>query len=200
MFSLDATPVLMPGLAPFWDAQPTLSALLVFLSSGLLATLYFLPAFLLTGLLVLLSAAIPVLQPLYHRIRRDWSLIALLIYLNYLLAPAISFDPPQGSEPYKMLDALLLAAGAWIYFRRAGSGKRLGVLLIAAFLAQSVVAVGQYFLYTAPGSGFLSMLSWMITHGQIASTMGTLLPLALPACMAFLTPPLSRPALFKRSL
>lgn len=180
---------LIPGAWALLNANPApdpSSAFYIYILRGL----FFLwPLVLLAGLLALLSALLPGLRPFYLRLRSDWSLLSLVIYVSYLFTPAHFFDPPAGSLPFKLVNLALLAAGAWLYFGWEGAWRRLAVLLAAAFLAQSTVSAGVYFLYIEPSGSLLSMLRWFLAEGEALSVLGSLLPLLFPALLDALPMP-----------
>jgi hypothetical protein len=102
---------------------------------------------LLSALLMLAAAWLPLLRPFYTGLRRDWSLLSLLLYGSMPLILLIVFDEYQGSAPYKIAGLLILAVGAWVFLRRSQPGTRLHALLVAVVLTMGLAGLGKYLLY-----------------------------------------------------
>jgi len=56
----------------------------------------------------------------------------------------VAADTYRGLEPNRLLAILIAAAGAWLFFRGATPWARLGILVGAAFLGNTLIALGIY--------------------------------------------------------
>lgn len=105
----------------------------------------------LTALAVLTAALWQPMRPLYARLRKDWMLLSFALY-GITLRAAHMEDYPSTKCPFEIVAHLILAAGAWVYLRRARPSsdeeseiappRRVLPLLIAMTLAILVVTTG----------------------------------------------------------
>ncbi len=162
--------------------------LLPFLNTFLSACLIWLPALLLTGLVVLLAARLPALRPFYNHLRQDRSLVSLLLYCGLLTLPLMGTDPYHGLQWFQLPGALVLTGGAWLYFRMKQPFVRLAVLCEAVFLAQALLAAGIYRL--APSQAYEvavnSAKHWRYTLEPLAFAAFFMLVLCLPVATGLL--------------
>lgn len=112
----------------------------------IMAFLEVLPLVLLLGGLALLITRLPALKDWHCRLKQDWTLLPFLLYAANLWAPTFE-DAYRGLEPYELVFALILLAGAWFYLRAARPRARMAVMLGAALLAGAVLAFGIYQIY-----------------------------------------------------
>ncbi len=109
-------------------------------------------------LVVLVLAAWRRTRPFYLRIRRDWTLVSLILYGACLPTLFINFDEYRYKDLYMAIALLSLAAGAWGCLRFASSRKRLLTLLAGASLAMSSMAVGKWIIL--PYQNWATWFSW----------------------------------------
>lgn len=136
----------MPGLGRIKALLWTDSSASRVLYALMMALLEVLPSVLLLGGLALLVAWLPALTGWRRRLKQDWTLLPLILYVANLWAP-IYEDPYRGLAPYEVAFTLVLAAGLWPYLRAARPRVRMAMLLAATLLAGGVLALGIYQLY-----------------------------------------------------
>jgi hypothetical protein len=142
-----------------------LALLSVYLFSGILGVLIFLPfqnlydriefigdifygGVLWFGLLmvVILLAVLTRFSPNFQRFRRDWTLLCFMVYGATPFALVLTFDEYENDEPFILLTSLVLAAGAWFYLRESSERKRFWALFGAFALSMFIAAVGKAIL------------------------------------------------------
>lgn len=153
-----------------------------FLNTFLGVCLIWLPALLLTGLVLLLAALVPALRPFYNQVSNDHSLVSLLLYCSLLALPLMGSDPYHGLQWFQLPGALIMAGGAWLFLRMERPFVRLAVLCEAFFLAQVLQAVGIYRL--APSQAYEvtvnSAKHWRYTLEPVVFAAFMMLVLCLP--------------------
>lgn len=100
----------------------------------------------LLSLIVLAAAALPPLRSFYGRLRRDWTLVSFMVYGASLFGLYFTFDEYRHEEFYLVASVLLLAAGAWVYLRSGGLGRRALTLFTALTLAMMAAALGKWLI------------------------------------------------------
>ena len=107
-----------------------------------------LPVLILVALavLALLAAQSRRLDGWRRQLGQDWTLLPFILYVSNLLAPVYE-DPYRGREPYALVYALILVAGAWPTLRAARPWVRMASMWIATLLAGGWFAFAIYQLY-----------------------------------------------------
>lgn len=133
----------------------------------------------LTILLVLLINFVPFLR----RFKKDWTLLAFLLYGAIPFALMIAFDDYLHDGPSRLVAFLLLAAGVWFYLRTDDPRRQFwslfgGMTLCLLFAAVAKAIIYQYFWDgIREFTWWTEMMSTVIMWGWLAVTM--LIPLAL---------------------
>jgi hypothetical protein len=153
---------------------------------------------LITILLVLLSARLRLLNPFYRSLRRDWSLLSLLLYGSVLPILFISFDAYQGTEPYHITGLLIMAAGVWLYLRLSRARWRLLTLLAAVAVTMSLFGLGIYLLYPQqPWSAYTAFPRWWEAVVPLIEGAVWMVIITIPAALKLFpanSPPLEEPS------
>lgn len=102
-----------------------------------------------TVVIVVAAAALPVLRPLYVRLRRDWTLLSFGLYGGALLALVLTLDDYVREEPYQLAAMMILVAGGWMYLRVHHLWQRALILSAAFTLAMGVAAIGKAILFAS---------------------------------------------------
>lgn len=182
---------LPPALSRFFSwwyahrpAHPILEAGKIWL--GLMALL---------SLIVLATAVLPPLRSFYRRVRRDWTLLSFMVYGAALFGLYFTFDEYRHEEFYLIASVLLLTAGAWVYLRSGGLGRRALTLCTALTLAMATATIGKWLivplqdwpagsgLHPPESSRWPEALPTIVTWGWIMIVM------AMPALLALLPRP-----------
>lgn len=173
----------MPGLGRLKALLWTDSSASRVLYALIMAFLEVLPSVLLLGGLALLVAWMPALAGWRRRLKQDWTLLPLLLYVANLWAPAYA-DAYRGMAPYEVAFTLILAAGIWPYLRAARPRVRMIMLLAATLLAGGVLAFSIYQLYplqTWAQSTFTTFPRWWETLMPLLNTLALLVALCVLA-------------------
>jgi hypothetical protein len=102
---------------------------------------------LITGLVALLSAALPPLRPFHLRLRADWTRLSFGLYGACLMAALFTFEEYRFDEPFKIAAALILSAGAWVYLSSHSMRRRVAVLMVSLLLTALFTTVARVWLY-----------------------------------------------------
>ena len=104
------------------------------------------------------QAVIPLLRPLYARIRDDWTLLSFGLYGSAMMAVSYTFeDYPSAKHPFMIVSFLILAAGAWVYIRsgrasgQVNHSRRALALFAAMVLTMIVGATGKALIHAGTG-------------------------------------------------
>jgi hypothetical protein len=133
----------------------------------------------LTILLVVLINLVPFLR----RFKKDWTLLALLLYGAVPFALMITFDDYLHDGPSRLVAFLIVSAGIWFYLRTNNQYRKFwmlfgGMTISLLFAAGAKAIIYQYFW---DGLRYFTwwteMMSTVILWGWLALTM--LIPLAL---------------------
>jgi hypothetical protein len=96
--------------------------------------------------LVILLAIWPRTRRLAQTIRRDWTLLSLMLYSGVVFGLQLVFEEYAYDELWKIGCWVVLALGAWIYFRGSSPHKRILPLLVGVTLVYWTAAVGKWHL------------------------------------------------------
>jgi hypothetical protein len=108
----------------------------------------------LPSVLVMIAALLSPLQPIYRRIRHDWTLVSFGLYGSALPALVLSFDDYRRVEPYMLAAMILLAVGGWLYLRGERPWQRVLSLIGGLTLAMAVGAAGRAILFSRADYSF----------------------------------------------
>ncbi len=116
--------------------------------ASLVDVLVFLPILLIAGGLIGVTNWIPLLEPIAHAVRHDWSLLSFVLYGAAYFPVVIAGDEYRGLGGYQLASLAVLAGGALVYGRLGQSWSRLLTLVGALGLALGGLAFGRYDLYS----------------------------------------------------
>lgn len=153
----------------WWFSLPGL--LSEFLQQGLL----WLGQFVLLMLLLVATWLFPKSRPFHQRLRKDWTLLAFIVYGTAPLSLVITFNEYKNEEPFMFLALLFLAAGGRWYLRNHEPGKRFLSLYVGLALSMLTAAVGKAVLVE---SSFPNLTA-QVSKGEFMSTLVTWLWLAM---------------------
>jgi hypothetical protein len=108
----------------------------------------------LPSVLVMIAALLSPLQPIYRRIRHDWTRVSFGLYGSALPALVLSFDDYRRVEPYMLAAMILLAVGGWLYLRGERPWQRVLSLIGGLTLAMAVGAAGRAILFSRADYSF----------------------------------------------
>lgn len=112
----------------------------------------------LAGIVVLATATIKPLRPVFQRIWEDWTLLPFALYGMMPLVIFISFDEYQGDMPYQIGIGLVLLASLWLYLRNTQPGQKLLALGIGITLAMAIDAIGKWII--VPSQNWSIWFQW----------------------------------------
>lgn len=141
LFYLNSDHFTLPGIVP-WPGS-AIGKIAALVGQYILI---FLPILLLCAVSLLLSAFLPLFQPIYRAVRQDWSLISFLFY-GLSLFMVILQDEYRGLGPYQVVCMAVLGVGAVLYLFPGSPWSRLARLFIALALALGLLGLGIYLLY-----------------------------------------------------
>jgi hypothetical protein len=133
----------------------------------------------LPSVLVIIAALLSPLQPIYKRIRHDWTLVSFGLYGSALPALLISFDDYRHTEPYMLAAMVLLALGGWLYLRSERRWQRVLSLLAGLTLAMAVGAAGRAILFGRADYPFPRLHFTPQTEASSTVIMGAWIAIAL---------------------
>jgi hypothetical protein len=94
-------------------------------------------------LLVMASAIFPV----FHKVRRDWTLLSFLVYGAAPFAILIAFDEYHRKDLYLLMICLVQALGIYSYLHAHGKWQRFLILFTALTLSMCIVAIGKVIVF-----------------------------------------------------
>jgi hypothetical protein len=124
-----------------WD--PSTHLLLEVASTGMV----WLMLFCLTLLVVALLAVFNRFQPLFTRVRHDWTLLSYVLYGESVFVLVLLFGSHHSEPNYAISSLLCLLGGVWFFLRSPSRGQRLTALLACLTLAFGVAALERQTLF-----------------------------------------------------
>lgn len=97
-------------------------------------------------LLVMLVHLFSRFHPLFHRLKRDWTLLCFIVYGAAPLVLVVTFEGYKYEEPCLVLSFLVLALFARIYLRGTDQMQKFLALYTGIGLTMAIVAVGKLFI------------------------------------------------------
>ena len=131
----------------------------------------------------LLLTLLSLFLPAFSRFKKDWTLLAFLLYGAIPFALEIAFDAYVNDELSRLFAFLILLAGIWFYLRTDDPRRQFwalfgGMTLCLLFTAAAKAIIYQYFwVGLRDFTWWTEMMSTVVMWGWLALTM--LIPLAL---------------------
>ncbi len=125
--------------------------------SALLGGFFWLVAFIVLALIIVLLMIWPRTRALAQRIRKDWTLASFMIYSALVFNLELIFQEYAYDEAWKISCLVFLFLGAWVYFKIADQRKRILSLFAGAALVYWIAAVGKWYL--------VPLQTWGAFHG-----------------------------------
>ena len=177
------SPSLISNFSPGpWDHSTYL--MLEIFSTGMV----WLMLFSLTLLVVALLAVFNRFQPLWVRIRHDWTLLSYILYGESFFVLVLLFESHRYDPSYAIASLLCLGAGIWLYLRSPKRSQRLLALVSCLTLAVGFAAMEKSQLTSSTEWETLSNLRPPDSGRLLLSWVWMMVALLLPGMLSRLPP------------